>query len=780
MEGAAPGARMLIGEPVPRVEGPLKVTGAATYGAEFKVPNAAHGVLVQSTVARGRIRILDTSAAEAAPGFLGVLTHRNMPALGRPGSLANAFTALGESRTPLADDQIHHTGQNIAVVVAETLEQAEHAARLVRATYDALPPALDMKTAEEARRWRPEKFFGRVPMQVRRGDAAAALAASPARVGQTYTTPKEHHHPMEPHAVIAVWEGDRLTLYDTTQAVMGTSIVVAGRLGLPPEKVRVVSHFLGGGFGTKSVIWPYPILAAQAARQVGRPVKLVLTRQQMVTCVGHRGEAEQRVELGAGRDGTLASVRHESRVQSSEIGDFFEPSGRVTTSLYATPALEIGHEAVRLNLWTPTSMRGPGESPGTYALESAMDELAYELAMDPIALRVASHADVDPENGKPWSSKQLKECYRIGARAIGWERRTAAPRSMRDGRLLVGMGMATATYPGLRSVAAARALILPDGSAVVSSATQDIGTGTYTWMTQLAADVLGLPLDRVRVELGDSSLPPAPGSGGSVTVASVAPALQRACEGARAEVARLAIADRRSPLSGARVEDIGWGDGRLFLRREPARGESYAQIVGRSGRPGVEVCFTTPTAGSAGQEVRNPAAAAPVTAGRRPACSPYSPEPERDADQERYSFYSFGAQFAEVRVDPDLGIVRVVRVVSVHDVGRILNARTAESQIRGGVVGGIGMALMEELHHDPRNGLPVTRTLADYHVPSHADVPDIEVHFTGVPDPHINAIGARGVGEIGITGVAAAIANAVFHATGKRVRDLPITPDKLL
>ena len=446
--------------------------------------------------------------------------------------------------------------------------------------------------------------------------------------------------------------------------------------------------------------------------------------------------------------------------------------------LYATPALQVGHEMVRLNIGNGTFMRAPGETPGIYALESAMDELAYELAMDPIALRVASHADVDPENGKPWSSKQLKECYRVGAREIGWARRTPAPRSMRDGRLLVGMGVATATYPGYRSAASARARILPDGSAVVSSATHELGTGTYTWMAQLAADVLGLPVSRVRVEIGDSSLPVAPTAGGSQSVASVAPALQRACEGARAEVARLAIADRRSPLSGARVEDVAWGDGRLFLRGQPSRGETYAQILSRTGQSGVEICFNTPIAGSpaAQREEGNWAA----SGARAAPCNRFEPEAEVDANQAKYSFHSFGAQFAEVRVDPDLGIVRVTRIVSVHDVGRILNSKTAMSQIRGGVIGGIGMALMEATHYDPRNGLPVTRTLGDYHVPSNADVPPIDVHFLGVPDPHLNVLGARGIGEIGITGVAAAIANAVYHATGNRVRDLPITPDKLL
>ncbi len=445
------------------------------------------------------------------------------------------------------------------------------------------------------------------------------------------------------------------------------------------------------------------------------------------------------------------------------------------------------HRVVRLNTGTPTPMRAPGESPGTFALESALDELSFELNIDPIKLRLTNHADTHPHTGKPWSSKHLKDCYRIGAEAIGWSKRRPAPRSMRDGRWLVGYGVATATYPGYRAPASARATIMADGSCVVQSATQDIGTGTYTVMAQVASETLGVPISRVRAELGDSTLPPAPTSGGSITVASVAPAVMQACEMARREVVNLAIAQRDSPLFNRREDEIAYGDNRLFVRNDSSRGETYSQIIRRSGRPSVEACVTAQIVPPPGaqNEAREPAAAQQQgSSGQQGAgaalCSRFGPISEVDADHARYAFHSFGAQFAEVRVDEDLGVVRVARFVSVQDIGRIMNEKTARSQVHSGVIYGIGMALMEETIYDSRNGRNVVRTLADYHVPVNADVGQIDVHFIGVPDPHINTLGARGVGEIGITGVAAAIANAVYHATGKRVRDLPITPDKLL
>lgn len=772
-----------VGKPLNRVDGRLKVTGKATYAAEFKVSNPAYAVLVQSAIAKGRIRNIDTRAAETAPGVLAVITYKNMPRLKDPGDTTATGSKPGEQMLPLQSDTVHYAGQHIGVVVADTLERAEHAARLVQVSYNEQQPATQIEK-EMRRAYQPEKFFGMEDMQIRRGNAGRAIASSAVKLEHTYTTPVEHHNPMEPHSTIAVWEGDSLTIYDATQAVMGACKIFANVLNLPEERVRVISPFVGGGFGCKGLVWYHPVLAAVAARQVKRPVKLVLARQQMFTSNGHRGRTIQQLALGAGQDGRLAAVRHITTTHTSQVDEFVEPAGLTTRMLYACPNLEMTHNAVRLNVGTPTPMRAPGESPGTFALESALDELAYELQIDPIELRLRNHADVNPQTNKPWSSKYLKECYWLGAEKFGWSRRNPKPGSMRDGRYLIGMGMATATYPGYRTPASARVRIMNDGSAIASSATQDLGTGTYTVMTQIAADALGLPLERVRFELGDSRLPPAPVSGGSQTVASVAPAVQRACEMARAKVVQLALADKESPLFGRSEQDIDFADGRLFPRGEPSRGETYAAIVSRQRLPMVEACVTTPIATAEAQsEARNPAVRASSEGqggASSPPCSPVKANSDMDANQDRYAFQSFGAQFCEVRVDPDFGTVRVTRFTSVHDVGRVLNEKTARSQVHGGVIYGVGMALMEETLYDPRNGRPVVRNLADYHVPVNADVPFIDVYFIGKPDSHINTIGARGIGEIGITGVAAAVANAVYHATGKRVRDLPITPDKLL
>lgn len=771
----------ILGRPLNRVDGRRKVTGAAPYAAEFKVTNAAYAMLVQSTIAKGTIRDIDTRAATQAPGVVAVFTHKNMPRLGKIGDVSAEGSAPGENHIPLQDATIHYAAQNIALVVAESYEQARYAATLVRATYDEQKPALAIEDAN-APSYQPEKFFGFEEVQDKRGDVAAGMASAAAKLEQTYSTPVEHHNPLEPPATIAAWEGDRLTIYNATQAVMGTQKMFAGIFNLPVNNVRVISPFVGGGFGCKGLIWLHPALAAVAARELKRPVKLALTRQQMFTSNGHRGRTVQRLSLGATRDGKLTSIRHLSTTQTSPVGDFFEPPGLTTRMLYACPNLEMTHTVKRLNLGTPTPMRAPGEAPGTFALESALDELAYELKLDPIELRLINHADVHPHNGKQWSSKHLKDCYRLGAEKFGWANRKAEPRSMKDGRWLIGYGMATATYPGYRSPASVRATIKADGSVLVQSATQDIGTGTYTVMAQVAADTLGVPIERVRAELGDSSLPPAPTSGGSTTVASVAPAVKNACEAVRTEVVKLALAQRGSKLFGKREDEIAFANGRLFVRSEEARSESYADILKRAKRAEVVFCVTAQTVPPPGAqaEAREPAAEASKQGAGLAPCSRFGPLVEQDADQARYAFQSFGAQFAEVRVDEDLGIVRVARFTSVQDIGRVINEKTARSQVHSGVIYGIGMALMEETVYDPRNGRNVVRTLADYHFPACADVPPIDVHFIGTPDEHINNIGSRGVGEIGITGVAAALANAVYHATGKRVRDLPITPDKLL
>jgi len=723
-----------VGTPVERVDGRRKVTGKAAYAAEAHHPRLAYAALVQSTIARGRIAGIDAAAARRAPGVLAVLTHENAPPLRTPPkggtgpkSTPTMSGKLGEDRLPLADDVVHYAGQHVAVVVAETLEEARYAASLVRVRYREEPPVLDLDAAAPTAYF-PERSFGR-PLQHQRGDVAAGLAAGEVRVEQTYTTPVETNNPMEPSATVARWEGGRLTVEDATQAVVGTRDVLAQVFGIPREDVRVLCPFTGGGFGCKGFQWGHTMLAAMAARVVRRPVQLNLTRAQMFTSVGHRPPTVQRLALAAKRDGTLTAMRHETLQPTSETTEFIEPCGLTTTKiLYACENVAIPHRLVKVNVAPPTPMRAPGDCPGSFALESAMDELAYALRMDPIELRLRNHADRDPSEGKPWSSKHLKECYARAAEMFGWRRRPREPRSMRDGRLLVGWGMATALYPGNRRPASARIRLTPDGRALVQVATQDLGTGSYTIFTQVAADALGMPVDRVDFQLGDTDFPAAPVSGGSNTAASVSEAIVQAADNLRTKLAAIASRDASRPLSGV----------------QPA---AYTDVLARRGISAVE------------------------------AEAAVKPDDEK---VKAHSIHSWGAQLCEVKIDPDLPRVQVTRWVSVIDVGRVLNPKLSRSQVMGGVTMGIGMALMEETVYDHRTGLPVNANLADYHVPVNADVPDVEVDFVGGPDPVINSLGCRGIGEIGITGVAAAIANAVYHATGKRVRDLPITPEKLL
>lgn len=733
-----------IGAPMNRVDGRLKVTGGARFSAEMPIANVAHAVMVTSTIARGRVTRMDTSAAERAPGVLAVLTPSNAPRLPN-GPKPALEPPAGRVLSLMQDDLVHYNGQPIGLVVADTLEHATAAASLVRATYTPSKSELDMATAPPAPPG-AAKPPGREPVATTRGNTADGLAHADVRVEHSYTTPFETHNPMEPHATIAAWEGNRLTLYDATQGIFGVKKIAAATFGIPPENVRVVSYFVGGGFGCKGSAWSHVMLAAMAARQLERPVKLVITRRQMFGPVGGRPRTVQQVSLGATRDGTLTAIRHITTSATSEFEDWMEPSAVATRMLYASPNAETDHKLVRINMGTPTYMRAPGEASGTFAIESAMDELAYALKMDPIALRMRNYAEQDPQTQKPFSSKSLRECYNTGAERFGWSRRTREPRSMRDRNAMIGWGVATATYPTRRSPASAVARILPDGRAWVRAGSQDIGTGTYTVMTQVAANALGMPPSRVRFELGDTEMPETPVSGGSQTAASVGSAVNAAALAARRKVVQLAIADSASPLFGAREEDVRAADGKLSLASDPSRGEGYDAILARHGGQPVEAEASV----KPGEEV------------------------------EEYSMHSFGAVFTEVRVDRDLGEIRVPRVVAVYGVGNLLNAKTAHSQLMGGIVYGLGMALMEETQIDPHLGRYVNSDLAEYHVPVNADVQTIDVSVVSEHDPHVNPLGVKGIGEIGITGVAASVANAVYHATGKRVRDLPVTLDKVL
>jgi xanthine dehydrogenase YagR molybdenum-binding subunit len=772
----------IIGKPVDRVDGHLKVTGGARYATEFQLPNTVHGLCAGSTITKGRMVEIDAAEVEAAPGVLAVLTHKNAPRLHKGGPGPSPNSMLGErDLLPLQSDIIYYDGQHIAVVVAETFEQAQYAATMIKVNYETQKPVIEIEPDSPAAQ---PKLYQAREIQAGRGDPESALSSAEVKYAQIHTTPVLNHNPMEPSATTAVWNGDELTIYDATQWVIGTRNGVADMLGISHEKVRVISPFVGGGFGCKGSLWGHTVLAAMAARKVGRPVRLVLTRQQMFTCIGHRGRTIQQLGFGASREGKLAGIRHVTTTETSMVGEFIELAGLQSRILYTAPNVEMKHNVVRLNVGTPTQMRAPGHATGSFALESALDELAYELKLDPVELRLVNYAQDDPQENKPWSSKHLRECYQRGAEAIGWSKRRPEPRSMREGAYLVGYGMATAMYPANRMPASAKVQIFQDGHAVAASSTQDIGTGTYTIMTQIAAEALGLALERVEFKLGDSLLPEAPVSGGSQTAASVGPPVRGAALAVKNKVVALAIADGASPLHGQNAEGIEVENGRLFLRSDTSKGETYAEVLKRQRLPMVEAEATTNFSTRPHQtEEGNPTVLSPTgrNAGGRTGESAGAASSEKKPEyDERFAFHSFGAHFVKVRVDPLLCTVRVAHGVAVMDIGRVLNLKTARSQIMGGMVYGMGMALLEQTVFDPNRGRIVTRDLANYPVPVNADVPDFDVHFIGEPDPHISPMGARGIGEIGITGVVAAIANGVYHATGKRVRDLPITLDKLI
>jgi xanthine dehydrogenase YagR molybdenum-binding subunit len=707
----------VIGQPVSRVDGRTKVTGAATYAAEFDAAGQAHGVIVRSTVASGRIASIDGAAAERAPGVIAVLTHRNAPRLAYRPHKGAPDPAVGERLHVLQDDRVSHQGQPIALVIAEILEQATHAAALVRVAYVPETGATDVTRAEPVLPAQEKTDQGTTrPPETRRGDPEAALGSAEVKIDQTYVIPRENHNPIEMHATIAAWDGDRLTLWDKTQWVHNTADEIAAVFGIPAENVRVVSPFVGGAFGSGLRTWPHVTLAALGARVAGRPVKVMLSRREMYYGVGYRPHTVQRVALGASRDGRLAAIVHDGYQETSTYEEFSEALLNASRFLHSCPNVYTRHRLAPMNVHTPTYMRAPGEASGVFALESAMDELAVALNVDPVELRLRNEPDQDEFKKLPFSSRSTRECYQVAAERFGWSGRNPEPRSMRDGRWLIGWGMATATYPMNFAPASAMARLLPDGTAEVASAASDMGPGTWTSMTQVAAETLGLPVERVKFTLGDTRLPRAPVHGGSLTMASVGSAVQAACRRAREDV-----------LARGGANDL-------------------ADAMHRLGRP-VE-------------------ASADVKPGD---------------ENQRFSMHAFGAVFVEVAVDPDLGETRVRRIVGAYGAGRIVNPKMTRSQCIGGMIGGIGMALMEHSVVDVRNGRVPNANFAEYAVPVHADAPSVmDVIFVEEHDPHVNPLGVKGVGEIAMVGVAPAITNAIFHATGKRIRDLPVTPDKLL
>lgn len=733
-----------VGMPLSRIDGPLKVRGAATFTAEYDIEDLVHAVLVYSTIAKGRIVKIDPSEAETAPGFVAVITHRNAPRMKRPTLLNvnNLGKGVGGSNLPiLQDDTVHYDGEPVAVVVADTLERAEHAASLVRVAYDLEAPAVSFD-ALKADAVAPSDVLGE-DAEVKTGDADAALSGAAFKVDNVYRTPRYNHNALEPHATIAFWDEDgHLTVFDSTQFVNGFKHQLATIFSLKPDNVRVISPFVGGAFGGKWSLWNNSALCAAAAKVTKRPVKLVLSREGVFRIVGGRTPSEQRVALGAGEDGKLAALIHTGMTATTTHADFPEQFSLLARHLYAAETRRIGQNVVNLDTVANTWMRAPGESIATFALESAIDELAHAMKIDPIELRRINEPGRDPTKGTDFSSRNLVEAYRRGAEKFGWSRRDPEPRSRREGKWLIGHGVATAYYPVFRFPATVRVRVSADGTALVRAAAAEMGMGTATVQIQHAAERLGLPIDKVSFEYGDSALPDSPiAAGGSSQTGSIIAAVRPAMAKLHREL--LKLVDDDSPLAGANKVEAR--DGALFRTGDSDAGETYASILRRAGKDFLEV---------------EESSSLPL-------------------ETMKYSMASYGAQFCEVRVNEDTGEVRVSRWLGSFDCGRIINPKTASSQFRGGIVMGIGMALSEETLFDERRGRIINRSLAEYHVPVHLDVPPIDVIYTDIPDEHM-PLGARGVGEIGITGVAAAIANAVFNATGKRVRDLPITLDKLL
>jgi xanthine dehydrogenase YagR molybdenum-binding subunit len=724
-----------IGQPLDRVDGGVKTTGAAKFAAEHFYPGLTHAVLVHATISRGRITALHTDEASAVPGVVAVLTHLNAPPM-KPAPKAGTFnlTTLfsGTSVNYLQSDAVHWEGQPIAVVVAETSAAAREAAALVHAEYRVTESVVDFEGAEQDAQPQPNNSF--FPRGAKRGDAEAALATAQVSLDLRYTTPPHNHNALEPHATTAVWDCDRLTVHDATQSIDWFRTHLALRFSVPMTNVRVLAPFVGGAFGGKFAMWPGTILAALAARATSRPVRLVLSREAVYRTVGGRTPSIQRVALGADRDGRLTSLVHTSVTRTGKVGGHFEQVTSPSSHLYASENILTRHDIVRLDLVPNHFMRAPGESIGTFALESALDELAYELGMDPIELRLRNETSVDPIDGKKkFSHRRLPELYALGAERFGWHDRNPEPRSTRDGRWLVGTGMATAFHPGLSTPVNVTVRLSADGSVLVRCAFHEMGMGAATAQAQITADALGVPFDAVRVEYGDSDLPMGPAAGVSVQTASTAASVLRACEELKQTLKSMA---------------------------RKTGGASNEEILRRAKVPHVEAVI--------GSETR---------LGRIAGRARFLPTFMREG--QRWIKAASGVQFCEVRVDAETGETRVSRWVGVFDIGRVINAKTAASQVRGGIVMGLGLAMAEETLVDPRTGRIMNPSLAEYHVPVHADIPPIDVSFLDDPDP-TTPLGILGAGEVGVVGVGAAVANAVYHATGKRVRDLPITLDKLL
>jgi xanthine dehydrogenase YagR molybdenum-binding subunit len=734
-----------IGQPISRTDGRLKVTGAAHYTGDIPLSGAVHAAIVASTIANGRTLSIDTVAADKAPGVLAVFTYRNLPRMNPTPKPWSHLRPHGQGYLPLQDNKIHYAGQPVALVVAATLDQAAYAGTLIKVEYETQQPdVFGPETAKDA--IDPPQFLWPVASSV--GDAEKAIVSAAVKLERTYATADRHHNQMEPHATMAVWDSDgTLTLYDTTQHIFGTKELVAVVLGISPEKINVVSHFLGGGFGGKAYVWPHTLLAALAAKLLNRPVRVQLTRAQMYSMAGHQPATIQTIALGADKSGKLTGLRHESISPTPVFDNYIEYAAMASRSLWAASGgIATNHKVVHVNRNTPTAMRSPHEAVGHFALESALDELAYETGVDPVAIRLINDTEIDPHSGRPFSTRGMRKCLTEGAARFGWDRRKPAPRSMQDGRYLIGQGMAGAIYTHWRWPAKARMILKSDGSALVEAGMHEIGGGTYTVMQQVAAGALGLSPEKVTVQLGDTRLPASHPAIGSTTMANAGAAVMLAAKAGRDKAIALALNGRDAPFAGAAAKDVVTSDGRLSLTGRNLS-ISYAELLTRNGISSLT------------------------------AEGNYNPVPEAEGPK---AVFSFAAVFAEVRVDPEFGLVRLNRYVGAYDAGQIINPKTARSQAIGGIIWGVGQALLEKSETDPTLGRFLNRNYSGYLVPTNADIPDLDVIFVGEFDEEASPLGTKGLGELTAVSVAPAIANAVYHATGKRVRDLPIMIEKLL
>jgi xanthine dehydrogenase YagR molybdenum-binding subunit len=743
----------VIGKPQPRIDGPFKVSGTAMYASDFHFPDLLHAVPIEATIANGKIQKLDTAAAEKMPGVRAVFHRANIGKIFRSVMGKGMDGICIERRPPFEDDVIRYYGQYVALAVADTFEAAKAAADAVRVTYSKDKPNVNPDLKAEDDPQVVETTYGpEHRLQSERGNPDAAFASAPVKLDQTYVTPSETHNPIELQGTTAIWDGQMLTLYEESQAIFNMRSVLAQMFGLPKENVRVITKFVGSGFGSKLWPWTHCPLAAAAARQLGKPVKLVLSRKMQFQACGHRARTQQRVRLGATPEGKLVSLMQDYVYERSMLDDYHENCGEATPFHYSVPNLRVKFGRTARNIGSPSDMRGPGAVPGLYATESAMNELADQLKTDPVQLRLFNEPKIDESLGVPFSSRHLLECLQLGAEKFDWSKRSPDVGSMKRDGLTLGWGMATAAWVAARFAAEANIQLRDDGTTRIACGTQDIGTGTYTILAQLAAEKTGVTLDKVEVALGDTSLPEGPVSGGSMATASVIPAVLSAADNAIKSLLTVATTTPGSPFEKHKNDELGFESGRVFLKANgPAGGVPFADLLRRA-----DLRFVTGSGQSNG------------TFG------------EEKKEKPKFSTHSYGCHFVEVTWQPEIARLRVNRVVSVMDAGRIINPLAGRNQIEGAVVMGIGMALFEHTTYDPQNGAPINSNVADYIMAVNADVPKLEVHFLDYPDKEINPLGARGIGEIGLAGIAAAITAATHHATGVRVRELPITIEKLI